>query len=32
MKFGEIKKGKFLIEQVVFNLQNGLTKYRADYF
>jgi hypothetical protein len=31
-EIGEIKKGKFLIEQVVFNLQNGSMKYRANYF
>ncbi len=32
MKFGEIKKGKFLIVRVVFNLRNSSTKYRTDYF
>ncbi len=32
MKFGEIKKGKFLIVRVVFNLRNGWTKYWTDYF
>jgi hypothetical protein len=32
MSFGELKQWIVFNLQFVFNLQNGLAKYRADYF
>ncbi len=32
MSFGELKQWIVFNKQFVFNLQNGSTKYRANYF